>query len=559
MWDLSCRDWEARLLAGQSLIPPLPLFQSEVRDAVAFYDNLRLPDVPGLPRLAEASGQWFRDLVSAIFGSRDPDTNERWIREFFVLAPKGSSKTSYSAAVMLVALLMNQRNRAEFLLIAPTQAIAETAFNQAVGMVQADEELRKRFDPREHLKEIRDRLNHARLKIKTFDPQVLTGTKPVGVLLDELHLIGKIHYAGKVMTQIRGGLEKSAEGFLVITTTQADEPPAGVFKDELMLARQVRDGKVRARRLPMLYEFPASIASNRARWEDPSLWHLVNPNLGRSVQLPSLIKLWDEEKQKGEAAVKVWASQHLNIEVGVGIGDGSWAGATFWESAADKTLDLETLLARSDVAVVGIDGGGLDDLLGLVVLGRDRDTRCWLWWAHAWARQCVLERRPQIASALEGFARDGNLTIVPTNSEDDVAGVADYVMQVEESGLLPEKNAIGVDQVGISDILDELDARGFDVSPEAGRVVGIRQGWSLTNTIKTTERRLATGGLKHDGSALMAFAVSNAKVEPRGNSILITKQAAGSAKIDPLVAGFNAAALMSKTPEASPMPEIIVI
>ena len=75
------------------------------------------------------------------------------------------------------------------------------------------------------------------------------------------------------------------------------------------------------------------------------------------------------------------------------------------------------------------------------------------------------------------------------------------------------------------------------------------QGWKLNGAIKTTERQLAGGDLVHAGQALMAWCVGNAKVVPVGNAVTITKQASGSAKIDPLMAGFNAVSLMALNPE----------
>jgi phage terminase large subunit-like protein len=49
----------------------------------------------------------------------------------------------------------------------------------------------------------------------------------------------------------------------------------------------------------------------------------------------------------------------------------------------------------------------------------------------------------------------------------------------------------------------------------------------------------------------MAWAVGNARVEPKGKAILVTKQASGSAKIDPLMAAFNAIALMAMNPRSA--------
>jgi len=54
----------------------------------------------------------------------------------------------------------------------------------------------------------------------------------------------------------------------------------------------------------------------------------------------------------------------------------------------------------------------------------------------------------------------------------------------------------------------------------------------------------------HGGLDLMNWCVSNAKVESRGNAIMITKQVSGRAKIDPVIAMGEAAILMSWNPVA---------
>lgn len=64
------------------------------------------------------------------------------------------------------------------------------------------------------------------------------------------------------------------------------------------------------------------------------------------------------------------------------------------------------------------------------------------------------------------------------------------------------------------------------------------------------ERKLADGTLKHGDQKIMAWAMGNAKVEPRGNAKLLTKQASGRGKIDPLMSMLNASQLLGENPEA---------
>lgn len=547
-WDLSCPDWADRLKAGRSLVPDLPLNLIQGDRAVAVFNKLRLADVPGTPTMLEAGGDWFRDIVRALFGALDPVTQQRHIRELLLLVPKKNSKTTNGALLMLTALLLNARPNASLIMTAPVHDVAQLAFDAAAGAIELDDVLKKKLHVREHLKTIIHRETKAELQIMSFDPAALTGQKPVAALIDELHVVAKMSKAASAIRQLRGGMLPYPEAFMAFITTQSEEAPSGVFKAELTKARAIRDGRQEGVMLPVLYEFPEAIQKDPKAWRDPLNWSMVTPNAGRSITIPRLVEEMKTAEQTSEEELRAWASQHLDVEIGLALMTDRWAGADFWEQQGDPEQDLETLLQRCEVIVTGIDGGGLDDLLGLAAIGRDRETRKWLHWSHAWAHKIVLERRKELAPRLLDFERDGDLTIVEQPG-DDVKAVADIICRIRDAHLLPEKMAIGVDAAGIGDIVDELtsDERGITMD----QIIGISQGWKMNGAIKTTERKLAGNELTHCGRPLMNWCVGNAKAEAKGNAVAITKQTAGTAKIDPLMATFNAVSLMALNPVAA--------
>lgn len=553
-WNLSCPDWEDRIRSGRSLVPDLPLDNAAAERAVRVFNRLRLADVPGNPTLADAAGDWFRDIVRALFGSWDPATQTRHIQEIFAVVPKKSSKTSYGAGLMLTALLLNERPLAKFLLVAPTQDVTKLAFDQAAGMIALDEYLSKRMHVTIHMKRITDTETGATLQIMSFDPQVLTGQKPAGFLIDELHVMSGSEKASTALGQLRGGMIAQPEAFGVIITTQSEKPPAGVFKAELLSARKVRSGESRGKTLPVLYEFPPDIASDREKWSNPANWHMVNPNLGRSVTLERLVTgvgSWAEAQDRGIEEVTRWASQHLNIEVGVGLGSDRWRGADHWMGAVEAGLTLDDLLERSEVVVLGVDGGGLDDLLGVAVLGREAGGRRWLLWNKAWMHEGVLALRKAEAARFRDFQRDGQLVIVQ-DMEEAFSDVADLALQIDQAGVL---HGVALDPMGVGLIIDAMVER--EIAAE--RCIGIPQGWKLNGAIKSVEVKLASGAMVHAGQSMMAWCVGNAKVVPKGNAITIDKQAAGAGKIDPLVASFIAAAVMGTNPEAVPRLDVMAM
>lgn len=549
MWDTSCPDWQERILSGRTLVPDLPLFEEEAARAVRIFDRLKLPDVIGTPKMADAAGDWFRSIVAALFGAYDVEANRRMIQELFLLVPKKNGKSSYAAAIMVVAMIVNRRPNAEFLLIAPTKEIAGIAYKQASGIIKADPELAKLFHLQAHQKTITHRNTGAELKIKAADTDVITGSKSTGILVDETHVFAKKSNAAEIFVEVRGALTARPDGFMIQITTQSKEPPQGVFKAELATARDVRDGLVKLPRLAVLYELPQSVAADGG-WKDERLWRLVNPNMGRSVDVEFLRNALIVAERDGPDAMALLASQHFNIEVGLALRMDAWAGAQYWQGAVDEPLaNLDTLLERCEVAVVGIDGGGLDDLFGLAVVGRCRTTRDWLLWSRAWAHQDVFRRRKDISERLRDFVAEGTLTICEDPTQ-DIREVVAAIVRVRDAGLLPEKHAVGLDPVGVAQIIDALDAVGI-----SGEMLApVFQGYKLAGSIWGTERKLKDGTLWHGGTALMAWCVGNAKAEQRGNAVLITKQAAGKAKIDPLTAAFNAVALMSRNPEGKSGP-----
>ena len=546
-WSTACPDWTARLRARQSLIPP-PLFPAEAARALEVFKALRIVDAPGSPTFGECCDQWVFDLVASIFGAYDPETGRRLITEWLVLIPKKNSKSTIAAGIMMTALVLNWRQSAEFSILAPTVEIANNSFFPARDMCaeRTDEDLSALMHAQSHVKTITHRESGAALKVLAADSSTVGGKKGVGTLIDELWLFGKVANAENMLREATGGLASRPEGFTIFLTTQSDEPPAGVFRQKLNYARGVRDGKINDPRfVPVLYEFPQEMIDAKEHLE-PANWRMVNPNMGFSVDADYLLREFKKAENDGPESMRGFMAKHLNVELGLSLRSDRWAGADYWERQGARRVTLDQLLELSEVVTIGIDGGGLDDLLGLAAVGREAGTGHWLHWAHAWAHPGVMERRKDIAPRLRDFEREGDLTVVDT-LPDDVSDLADLVLRVHETGLL---SGIGCDPAGIGTIVQAIVER--EVPQEI--IVGISQGWRMNGAIKTTERKLAEGAMHHGGRALMAWCVGNAKVEPRGNAVSITKQAAGSAKIDPLMATFNAVELMARNPAATNGP-----
>lgn len=560
VWSTACPDWQERIVAGRSLIAMDPLFPDEAEAALEVFKALHIVDVPGRPTFGEACEQFVFDFVAAIFGAQDPETGRRLIWEFMLLISKKNAKSTIAAGIMVTALILNWREDAELLVLAPTKEVANNVFGPAAAMVRADPELLKILKPIDHEKRIKHQTTGAELKVVSADAGVVSGKKAAFVLIDELWEFGKDPKAAAMLMEATGGRVSRPEGFVIYLTTHSDEEPRGVFKEKLDTFRGIRDGTiVNRRKLGMLYEWPPQMLEDEA-YLDPANFYVTNPNIGRSVDAEYIEEKLAEAREGDPGTLQIFLSKHLNVEIGTRLSRDRWTGAEYWDEAVDASLlDLDRFLARCEVVVAGIDGGGLDDLLGLALLGREKGSKRWLLWSRAWAWSVVWDRRRDIATKLDELVAEGTLIrcampeaeAIDLDAEDgdlteDVRGVADVLERVQQAGLFPADGAIGLDPVGVAAIVDELSTREF----ADGQMKAISQGYKLSSAIKSSARKVAAKTLRHGGTAMMQWCVGNAKMEPRGASAVAIVKRTASAKIDPLAAFFNAVMLMTENPEA---------
>lgn len=540
-WTTACPDWEDRIVKRQSLIPFSPLFPEQAQRALDIFKSLKMVDVLGQPTFGEACAQWVFDYIAAIFGAYDETSGKQLINEFFLLISKKNGKSTIAAGIMITALILNARHSAELLILAPTKEVADNAYKPASDIVKASPELSRFLKTTDHIKEIKHLKTNATLKVVAAENNTVTGKKASFVLIDELWLFGNKENADNMLKEATGGLVSRPEGFVIYLSTHSDKPPAGVFKKTLDYFRDIRDGVIQNNKaLGVLYEFPKRFLETE-EYLNPDNFYITNPSIGRSVTVEQLVEKYSKETE--EQGRRVFLAKHLNVEIGQALRSNRWAGVEFWQRQTDETLTYESLLERSEVVVIGIDGGGLDDLFGLSVIGRDKNTKHWLSWSHAWAHESVLERRKSIASILRDYEQQGDLTIV-NDSLDDISQIIEIIADIKQRDLLA---CVAVDPAGLGELIECLAA--IDITPENKQVIGVPQGYMMMNAIKTAERKIAGGTFWHAKSDLMDWCVSNLKIEPTATAIRATKQNAGDAKIDPAMAMFDAVTVMSRNPE----------
>jgi phage terminase large subunit-like protein len=474
--------------------------------------------------IGQNSPPWQERLTRLLFGHTD-GSGRRVLREAFVTIGKKNSKTTYAAALALTKLLLEEEVREQVLFLAANRNQARIAFDAMSAMIRADAELSSRCEIIDYRHTIRYAATGSLARAISADMASVVGFNPSFAIVDELDLLGETPKGQKLVNQLRTGSVARREPLLLSISTKPTDRSAGIFEATYEKAKRIIAGKeLDPRFFAWLCEIPEHLNA-----EDPANWHWANPSLGHTVTLERLRS--DFESAKSDpAALRDFRSQNLNISPEDSAGERRWMALATWDSAADETIGINTVVEESNQIFLGIDAGGLDDLSAAVVLGRTKNSRA-LVFSHQWISRQGFNKRSSVIPYAD-FQAAGELTVFDGGSG-DIRAIAELANELAETKKL---SLIGIDAYGAAELAEALQHCGVEV-------VSVPQGWRIAPAISWIERRLADGTLRHHGSRLLRLNVGNAVVSKVGNARSISKATAvGSGKIDGVAALLNATA-----------------
>lgn len=534
------------------------------------YSSFRFTDIPGAPRVGDISAPWVEALVRYWFAAQDPTTGARAVPEMFLLTAKKATKTSIFALLLLAQFVMTKRRNAQALLFAPRINVADLAFRLIVGAVDTTPGLRDRFTVAPAERALKDKRTdqgwRTQLKVVSADLSVLAGTTAQYIMIDEMHLFEKMTGAEHMMEHVRGARSGRPDSSAIICSTHPHLIAQGIWPGELDAYRRIRDNKLKTPHLMVSYEFPEAMLKRKEHL-DPKNWHMVNPNIGYSATLD-----WMQENRafyeaKGPDSLSGWDNQFLNVDPHYNNPPNAWPGARYWDGAIDKDKrlgrpdaeGLNALLERCEICVIGIDGGGMYDLLSLYVIGREHDRGVWLGWGHSWCHKGMEQSHPAVWKRLKRFASIGELSVVDycvsldgkndkTLNLDEMSRLVSYI---NSTGKLIPKGGVGVDEGGMPTLADSLHSLSLPCPVSHDQVERVKQGAALNPVHDGMATRVATRTFRHGGQQLMKWAVQNVVREDHGkdNYIIVKRREVTHAKIDPFIAMANAARMLYNSPD----------
>lgn len=508
---------------------PKARFLGPAEHAWNFASQLQLPEIIGNPTFGETAAPWMKDLFFAIFGDTDYSDPKfrRKISNYFLLIPKKNAKTTTAALIMLTNLIQTPLSKIQMILLGASEKVAFHAYRTIKNAIEADPELSSMIKIKHTEKLFFNLQNGCELIVQTPLGRASAGSKAPYIFVDELWEIGKLQNGSNVITEITGGIASYPQGFVIYASTQSDNPPHGVFAEELNTARNIRDGKLEVDNYcPILFEYPQKMIKDQSALI-PENFHLVNPSIGYSVDIDYLINKAKIAANEGGEKWRQFTAKHLNIEPGHYAAVAAWSVAEYWDKYK-KDYDFHEFMQKADVLTFGVDVGGRSDFFAITAIAYNREEKSYYTYARAWLTRDGYYRITKKRD-LSGLVDNRQLRLVETY-EDAQSASTDFIAE-----LMAHKKfyRFGYDPMDADRLLNLMKGRRL----KTNKAFPVPHGYRLTPFLHKIDGLVGDGKMFHQtDDLLLTMCVLNVKLVARGSNVMIDKNNSTFDKIDNAIA-----------------------
>jgi len=518
-------------------------FDAEAADrACAFIETLHLRGEDG-----EAAGRivllgYQRHVVREVHGWKERRTGRRKVRRVSIWIPRGNGKTPFAAALMLsLALTPDCPPSAEFYMAAGDTDQAKHAYLDMRHMVETAPPLLRECTILRRSLEYRKR--GIELKVLSSKAETKHGSRPYGVLFDELHVQKK----RDLWSALKTGLGKGKRDTLMVTISTAGVyDPESLGYTEYTYAKKVSSGVVDdPHHLAVIFEADPQVALD-GRWADPEVWAACNPGLGRTVQREVLE---DEARQAAEdpASLADFLQLRLNI----------WVNAKQAAVLPEQWAKCDALPILVEgprpIAYGGMDVGEKDDLTATALCIPHKDGTY-----SATGMLFMPESKSKVLSQKHGvdyadWQRRGLLQWSGQNFVD----VEDMRAWWRKQRELYDVREIAFDPWNAYRLASDLSEKDRFQTIEISQTMK-----GLSEATKEMLELVADGRLRVGGNPAMRWMASNLVLFRDGKGNVVPQKQSKNAKIDLVVAWLNAfsrARLQSNGPSVYETRGVIVL
>jgi phage terminase large subunit-like protein len=500
------------------------MFYFDVDEAVRRVEFIqrfcRYPEGPKAGELMILDEWQKEDIVYPVFGWKRRDTatsnhgDLRRYRRVFIGIPRKNAKSTLIAAMALSIMLQDGEHRAEVYCLASNEKQGERVMNPIKAFCQMEPALAQMMKVRK--KWVDYGKFDSRLEVLA-STDGRHGLNTHAVLIDELHEFLKPAQLNALEALTSSTLARAQPLQFTMTTAGSDVNSRCYHDWEYCL--KVKDGVIHDDTLlPVIYA-----ADDNDNWQDEQVWKKANPGLGTIISLDNFKEEYLKAKNDSRK-LNTFLRLHLNIWAQA---DERWIDDKIWVKAASKWPDE----AVKDLPLyIGMDLAATRDTCAAALLWVDEKRDKYYLRVKFWQNEA--QARSNNGVDYLAFEREGSCEITPGDVTDHEA-ILRYLQDVCGKNRV---QCLAYDKHMATLIVPQMVDMGIRCEPFSQSIL------SVSYPIKQFDVDVAEGKIVHDGSMMMRWQMSSAKLHTDNseNVKIIKKSKTDRVRVDGPVAAIIA-------------------